>query len=78
MVRVNDAINIDTYYANETISNVVEDNSDLTLHGMAQCTGDLQISDCKECLDGVINNLNTKKRGGGIVCGSCYARFWTI
>ncbi|KAL3615239.1 hypothetical protein CASFOL_040900 [Castilleja foliolosa] len=49
-----------------------------TLQGMVQCTRDMSADYCKACLDRAIDNLDTRKRGGGVVCGSCYAKFKTI
>ncbi|KAK9030896.1 hypothetical protein V6N11_032300 [Hibiscus sabdariffa] len=48
------------------------------LYGLTQCTRDLSTSDCKKCLDGIINKLPSccdGKQGGRVVGDSCNFRY---
>ncbi|KAK8524821.1 hypothetical protein V6N13_015824 [Hibiscus sabdariffa] len=48
------------------------------LFGLTQCTRDLSASDCKKCLDGIIDELPSccdGKQGGRVVGGSCNFRY---
>ncbi|KAH1048155.1 hypothetical protein J1N35_038939 [Gossypium stocksii] len=48
------------------------------LYGLTQCTRDLSSTECKKCLDGIIEELPTccdGKEGGRVVGGSCNFRY---
>ncbi|TYJ13655.1 hypothetical protein E1A91_A10G065400v1 [Gossypium mustelinum] len=48
------------------------------IYGLTQCTQDLSSSDCKKCLDGIIEQLPRccdKKEGGRVIGPSCNFRF---
>ncbi|TYI59911.1 hypothetical protein E1A91_D10G068700v1 [Gossypium mustelinum] len=48
------------------------------IYGMTQCTRDLSISDCKKCLDGLIDEFPkccNRLEGGRVFSGSCYFTF---
>lgn len=48
------------------------------LYGLAQCTRDLNVSECRKCLEGIIDELPNccnGREGGTIIGGSCNIRY---
>ncbi|KAL3615182.1 hypothetical protein CASFOL_040843 [Castilleja foliolosa] len=72
MVSLNSAINSVMYYASMTSTYPY---SNLTLQGMVQCTGDVNITDCNECLRSAIFNLDFFDQGARVLKGSCNIRY---
>ncbi|TYH04917.1 hypothetical protein ES288_A08G044100v1 [Gossypium darwinii] len=51
------------------------------VQGLAQCVGDLNADDCRDCLSEAIGRLKTECRAaayGDLYLGKCYARFSTF
>ncbi|KAL6344250.1 hypothetical protein AAG906_037813 [Vitis piasezkii] len=56
----------------------VEVSNFLKLYGIVQCTRDLRMSYCRQCLDevvGLIPDLLEGKQGGRVLAPSCYIRY---
>ncbi|GFQ00658.1 cysteine-rich repeat secretory protein 38, partial [Phtheirospermum japonicum] len=52
-------------------------NGNKTLHGMVQCTRDLSVDDCMECLNHAISFLTFHKNRERVVYGSCNLEYET-
>ncbi|KAI9186930.1 hypothetical protein LWI28_022418 [Acer negundo] len=46
-----------------------------TMYGLLQCTQDLYITDCRECLSNAIANMPTGSVGGRVLLASCTCRY---
>ncbi|PNX58906.1 cysteine-rich receptor-like protein kinase, partial [Trifolium pratense] len=60
-------------YATDNESNVTLNFQ--TIYGLVQCTPDLSLQDCMDCLNGAISYLPNSKFGGGVVEPSCNIRY---
>ncbi|KAI3908531.1 hypothetical protein MKX01_009333, partial [Papaver californicum] len=64
-------------YATESI----DVSSSQKIYALAQCSSDLSVENCTQCLRGRIHDFRTKlneRVGGGVICWSCYFRYETF
>ncbi|KAI3959521.1 hypothetical protein MKX01_025037, partial [Papaver californicum] len=50
------------------------------IYGLAQCSSDISISNCTQCLRGEIDDIRKRfsgREGGRVICWSCYFRYET-
>ncbi|MCL7029717.1 hypothetical protein MKW94_008295, partial [Papaver nudicaule] len=51
------------------------------IYGLAQCSSDISVKDCKKCLGGEVEDFRKRFSGrvsGRVICWSCYLRYETL
>ncbi|RZC46242.1 hypothetical protein C5167_039195 [Papaver somniferum] len=51
------------------------------IHGLAQCSSDISVNNCTQCLRGEIDDIRKRfsgREGGRVICWSCYFRYETF
>ncbi|XP_026392468.1 cysteine-rich repeat secretory protein 38-like [Papaver somniferum] len=51
------------------------------IYGLAQCSSDISVNNCTQCLRGEIDDIRKRfsgREGGRVICWSCYFRYETF